>query len=59
MGKIVLKAYQASQLLSLIARQTGSEITLSKAIAALNSDPKRDVAVIFTDNFGNADVKPA
>ena len=58
MGKTILKAGQASQLLSLLAKQVGSETTLSKAIVAMNGDPKRDVAVIFTDSFGNADIKP-
>ena len=58
MGKTILKAGQASQLLALLARQMGPEMTLAKAILALNGNPKQDVAVIFTDSFGNADIKP-
>ncbi len=59
MGRIVLRGAQAAQLLSLLAREMDSEVTLSKAIIAMNGNPKKDVAVIFTDSFGNADVKPA
>jgi len=58
MGKTILKGAQISQLLALLARQMGSDTTLAMAILQLNGDPKRDVAVVFTDNFGNADIKP-
>jgi hypothetical protein len=57
-AKFVLKASQVSQFLAIVAKEVGSEATLGKAIITMNGDPKRDVAVIFTDNFGNIDVKP-
>jgi hypothetical protein len=58
MAKTVLKASHVASILSLAAKATGTD-SLSKAIVALNANPKQDVAVIFTDLFGNADVKPA
>ena len=58
MGKMILKANQASQLLEIMSKEMGAQTTLAKAIQALGANPKQDVAVIFTDNFGNIDVKP-
>ncbi|MFH0817156.1 MAG: hypothetical protein V1909_00815 [Candidatus Micrarchaeota archaeon] len=58
MGKTVLKAGQVSQMLFLLAKEMGSETTLSKAIITLNGNPKKDIVVVFTDTFGNADIKP-
>jgi hypothetical protein len=58
MAKLVVKASQASQLLAVLAKEVGGEITLNKAIARLNLEPKKDVAVVFVDSFGNIDVKP-
>ena len=59
MAKTVLTAHQASQILAIIARELGSEVSLSKAIAALGAEPKRELAFLFTDRFGNVDVKTA
>jgi len=58
MAKFVLKAHQVSQLLAIVAKDVGPEASLGKAMSALSGDPKRDLVVIFTDNFGNVDVKP-
>ncbi len=58
MAKLVVKAASASQLLAVLAKEVGAETTLAKAIAKLNTEPKKDVAVVFVDSFGNIDVKP-
>lgn len=59
MGKFVLKGKQVSEMLRVLSGGLGSGATLEKAASALASEPKKDVLVLFTDNFGNVDVKPA
>lgn len=59
MAKFVLKGQQVAQLLSIVAKEVGADSTLDRAGRILGSDPKKEVVVIFTDNFGNVDVKPA
>jgi hypothetical protein len=59
MAKFVLKGQQVAQLLSIVAKEVGSDSTLDRAGRILGAEQKKDIIVIFTDNFGNVDVKPA
>ncbi|MFH1447908.1 MAG: hypothetical protein ABIG39_03525 [Candidatus Micrarchaeota archaeon] len=59
MGKFMLNGKQVSEILKMLSNDFGTEVTLEKAMAALETEPKKELVVLFTDNFGHVDVKRA